>query len=48
MKYKVTYIDIDGDYQKCWIEATSVEDARLQASQEYWNIKEIVSINRLN
>lgn len=48
MKYKVTYIDVDGDYQKCWVEATSVEDARLQVSQEYWNIKEIISINRLN
>lgn len=48
MKYKVTYINVDGDYQKCWLDATSVEDARVHVSQAYWDIKEIISITRLN
>ena len=48
MKYKVAYIDVDGEYQKYWVEATSIEDAENQVKREYWNVKEIKYVESLN
>ena len=44
-KYIVKYIDNDGDLCSVWVEADSIQDAKLQVKREYWDIKEIVSCN---
>lgn len=28
MKFRVDYLDSEGDYHKCWVEADSIEDAK--------------------
>jgi hypothetical protein len=48
MKFKVGYLDPEGDYNKCWVEATSIEDAKNQAKREYWDIKEFVYVEPLD
>jgi hypothetical protein len=48
MKFRVDYIDTEGDYHKCWVEANSIEDAKNQAEREYWNIHEFKYVGPLN
>lgn len=35
MKFKVGYLDLKGDYYKCWVEVDSIEDAKNKAEREY-------------
>lgn len=48
MKFRVDYLDKEGDYHKCWVEASSEEDAKDQAKSEYWNIERITYVGPLN
>lgn len=42
----VDYEDKSGDLCHIWVEATSKEDARSAALDEYWDIKEITQIRK--
>ena len=46
-KYIVKYTDKDGDLCSVWVEATSREDAKRQARNEYWDIKDIVMVTEM-
>lgn len=46
-RYKVCYNTTDGDYSKCWVEASSREDAIRQVYDEYWDVKDIISVSLL-
>lgn len=48
MKFRVDYLDTEGDYHKCWVEANSIEDAKNQVRREYWNVEEIKYVGPLN
>lgn len=46
-EYIAKYIDKDGDLCSVWEEATNREDAKLQARNEYWDIKDIVMVTEM-
>lgn len=48
MKFRVDYLDKEGDYNKCWVEASSEEDAKNQAKREYLDIQEFRYVGPLN
>ena len=46
--YFVSYLDLAGDLCHVRIEAFDEDDARLQTRREYWNVNEILSIQKCN
>jgi hypothetical protein len=46
--YFVSYLDLEGDLCRVRIEAFDEDDARLQTRREYWNVNEILSIQKCN
>lgn len=42
-KYIIKYITKDDDLCTIWVEASSKKEAKSEAKQEYWDIKEIIS-----
>jgi type II secretory pathway component PulF len=41
-KFIVKYIDKSDDLSSVWVSASSKEEAKSKAKQEYWDIKEII------
>lgn len=46
MNFYVSYEDRGGDLCHVWVNADSKEDAINQVKHEYWDIAEIISINK--
>ena len=44
--YLIHYKTKEGDYSKCHEDADSPEEAESQARSEYWDIDEIISIQK--
>jgi hypothetical protein len=45
-KYVIRYTTKDGDFSGCWVEADSKDEAINAAYDEYWDIDNIVSVNK--
>jgi len=43
-RFKVSYIDSEGDLTHVSVEADSREGAMQQAKSEYWDIKDIIQV----
>ena len=46
-KYVVKYTDKYGDLSSVWVYASSKEDAKMQAKDEYWDIVDIVMVTKM-
>lgn len=46
-KYVVKYTTTDGDLCSVCVEAESVEDAKIQARNDYWDIKGIINVTEI-
>ena len=46
-KYIVKYTDKRGDLSSVWVYANSVEEAKQNAKNEYWDIVDIVMVSKL-
>jgi type II secretory pathway component PulF len=44
--YLIHYIDKEGDYSKCHVDANSPEEAESKVRNEYWDIDTIQSIQK--
>lgn len=45
-KFYIDYVDKGGDLCHVWVMASSKEDAKIQARQEYWDIDSIISVHQ--
>lgn len=46
-KYLVKYTDKHGDLTSVWVYASSKEDAKAQAKNEYWDIVDILMVSKM-
>lgn len=46
-RYVVRYTDVEGDVSAVCVEAESVEDAKIQARNDYWDIKGIINVTEI-
>lgn len=47
-RFKIRYITLEGDSESVWVEAYSREDAKKQLKREYWDVREVISIQEIH
>lgn len=43
-KFKINYRTLEGDISNVWLEAYDKDDAKIRLKQEYWDVREIISV----
>ena len=46
-KYVVKYTDKSGDLSSVWVYASSKEEAKQNAENEYWDVNDIVMVTKM-
>lgn len=47
-EFSITYLTPDGDTSTVWLNAEDLEDAKQKATEEYWDISEIIIVKPIN
>lgn len=43
-KFTIKYLTLEGDISNVWLEAYDKDDAKIRLKQEYWDVREIISV----
>lgn len=46
-RYSFRYLTLEGDLSSAWVEAESLEDAKRELLSEYWDVKEILTVQKI-